>query len=72
MDRLDDLQVYQRLTALVEELRTMSKNCHSVAAGTACEAASVALKTVASGVYHAGLKQGLADPQNMTDFREKV
>lgn len=50
-ERLDDLQVYKRLLALVEELEALAVRCWSPAAATALLAASKIVRTVASALY---------------------
>lgn len=51
MDRLDDLQVYRKLHAVVEELDGVSNRSMSPAAATAIEATTKLVRALASGLY---------------------
>ncbi|MFC4294008.1 hypothetical protein ACFO0A_02920 [Novosphingobium tardum] len=52
-DRLDDLQVYKRLHALIAELEDMAERCWSLAAATSLKVVSQLIRTVASGLWRA-------------------
>jgi hypothetical protein len=54
-DRLNDLQVYRKLLELSQDTGTLSQQCWSLVGSTALAAASVLLRSLASGVYRQGL-----------------
>lgn len=54
-ERLNDLQVYQRLHRLVEEMDGLADQCHSIAAATALRTASKLVRATASGLWKNGL-----------------
>lgn len=56
--RLNDLQVYQRLLATVEDLNVLADRCHSVAASTAIKTTAKIIRACASGLY----RHSLAEP----------
>lgn len=55
-ERLDDLQVYKALLALVEEVEWLSRRCWSVKASTSLQVAAQLIRKVASAVYNASLR----------------
>jgi hypothetical protein len=56
-ERLDDLQVFCRLVALVQELGSLSSCCWSPLAGTSLKTAAELVRAVASAVYRRGLQE---------------
>jgi hypothetical protein len=55
-ERIDDLQVYKILLALVEELELLSALAWSVASATALQAAAILIRKLASALYLAALR----------------
>jgi hypothetical protein len=52
-ERIDNLQVYKRLLALVEELDELAKRCWSPAAATSVKSTSIIVRAIASALYEA-------------------
>lgn len=63
MDRLDDLQVYRKLHALVEELDGIANRSMSPAAATAIRAVTRLVKALASGLYKQSIEAMAETPK---------
>jgi hypothetical protein len=55
--RCDDLQAYQRLLNLAEELQRLSDRCWSVASQNSLRIAAAVTRRIASKVYRRGLRK---------------
>lgn len=64
MDRLDDLQVYRKLHAIVEALDGIANCSMSPAAATAIKAVSKLVKALASGLYKQSIEAMTETPEN--------